>query len=133
MAFLDGEPAAQEVRQILRRARKKELSAYFSLISDGECLYIIEREQGLQQAQRAVGIIDQLALHIVPVDRALVFEAARLKAHHSFSYADAFCLATAKRHNAHVVTGDSEFRAVEREVTIHWLTDRRKSRTSNRK
>jgi len=133
MAYLDGEPAAQEVRQMLRRARKKELSAFLSLINYGECLYIIEREQGLQQAQRAVGIIDQLALHIVAVDRALVFEAARLKARHPISYADAFCVAVAVRHQAHIVTGDSEFRAVEPEVSIHWLIDRRKSRTSNRK
>jgi uncharacterized protein with PIN domain len=41
MAYLEGEPAAQEVRQILRRARRKELSAFFSLINYGECLYII--------------------------------------------------------------------------------------------
>lgn len=126
MAYLEGEPAAQEVRQILRKARKQELKAFFSLINYGECLYIIEREQGLQQAQRAVGIIDQLALQVVPVDRSLVFDAARFKARYPLSFADAFCVAVAKRNSGRVVTGDPEFKAVESEVPIHWLPDRRK-------
>lgn len=126
MAYLDGEPAAQEVRQVLRKARKKEIRALFSLISYGECLYIIEREQGLQSAQRAIGIIDQLALHIVPVDRHLVFAAARFKASFRISYADAFSVAVAKLHNGSVMTGDPEFKTVEREVPIDWLVDRRK-------
>ena len=127
LAYLEGEPAAREVRQILRRARNKELLALFSLINYGECLYIIEREQGLKQAQRAVGIIDQLALHIVPIDRTLVFAAASVKARFSLSYADAFCVAVAKRNNARIVTGDPEFRAVESETAIHWLPDLRKA------
>jgi len=126
MAYLDGEPAAQEVRQMLRKARKKEIRALFSLINYGECLYIIEREHGVQSAQRAIGIIDQLALHIVPIDRSLVFTAAGFKASFPISYADAFSIAVAKLHNGSVMTGDPEFKTVEREVRIHWLLDRRK-------
>ena len=126
MAYLDGEPAGQEVRQMLRNARKKQLQVLFSLINYGECLYIVEREQGLQQAQRAIGIIDQLALHVVPADRSLVFEAARLKARYPISYADAFGVAVAKRNHGRIVTGDPEFKAVEPEVAIHWLPDRRR-------
>ena len=126
MAYLEGEPAAQTVRQMLRKARKRELTALFSLINFGECLYIIEREQGLQEAQRAVSIVDQLPLHVVSVDRSLVFEAARLKARYRIAYADAFCVALAKRHDGRIVTGDPEFRAVETEVSVNRLTDRRK-------
>jgi predicted nucleic acid-binding protein len=128
LAYLEGEPAAQEVRQMLRKARKQDISLLFSLINYGECLYLIEREQGLQQAQRAVGIVDQLPLHIVPVDRALVFEAARLKAQHSISFADAFCASVAKRNGARVATGDPEFKSLEPQIQIHWLPDRRKRR-----
>jgi ribonuclease VapC len=126
LAYLEGEPAAQEVRQMLRRARKKEIFAYFSLINYGECLYIVEREQGLQQAQRAIGVIDQLPLRVVPVDRPLVFEAARFKARYPISYADAFCVAIARRNNARILTGDPEFKSVEAEANIHWLAGRGK-------
>lgn len=126
LAYLDGEPAAQHVRQILRNARRKQVSVLFSLINYGECLYVIEREQGVQQAQRAVGIIDQLALHVIQADRTLVFEAAHMKARYSFSYADAFSAALAKRNHGRVMTGDPEFKAVEAEVAIHWLPSHRR-------
>jgi ribonuclease VapC len=121
LAYLDGEPAAQHVRQVLRLARKKQRVVLFSLINYGECLYITEREQGLRQAQRAAGIIDQLALRIVPADRPLVFEAAHIKARFPVSYADAFSIALAKRTGARVMTGDSEFKAVETEISVHWI------------
>jgi ribonuclease VapC len=55
----------------------------------------------------------------------LVFEAAHLKARYPISYADAFAAALAKRNGAHLMTGDPEFKAVEPEVAIHWLTARR--------
>ena len=97
----------------------------FSLINYGECLYVVEREQGIQQAQRAIGIIDQLPIDIVPVDRPQVFEAARLKARYPISSADAFCVALAIRKQGRVMTGDPEFKTVEGEVGIQWLPDRR--------
>jgi ribonuclease VapC len=127
LAYLDGEPAARDVRQVLRKARRKEIVALFSLINYGECLYVIEREQGLQRAQRAVGIIDQLALRVVPADRSLVFEAAHVKARYPISFADAFSVALAKRNRGRVMTGDPEFTAVEPEVAIHWLPNRRRA------
>jgi predicted nucleic acid-binding protein len=125
LAYLDGEPAASRVRQTLRSARRRQLTALLSLISFGECLYVIEREQGMQRTQRAIGIVDQLALRVMPVDRPLVFEAAHLKARYPISYADAFSAALAKRHQGHVMTGDPEFKVVESEVPILWLNRRR--------
>ena len=76
LAYLNNEPAAPAVRQALRRARKKEVVALFSIINYGECLYVIEREGGFQQARQAAAMIDQLPLVIAPADRHLVFEAA---------------------------------------------------------
>lgn len=127
LAYLDGEPAAHDVRQVLRNARRKRLSVLFSIINYGESLYVIEREQGLQQALRAVGIIDQLPLHVVPAERSLVFEAAHVKARYPISYADSFSVALAKRSHGRVMTGDPEFRAVEPEIAIHWLRNHQRS------
>jgi ribonuclease VapC len=126
LAYLDAEPAGQQVRQVLWSARGKHVVVLLSLIAYGECLYVIERQQGLQRAQLAVGIIDQLALHVTPADRPLVFEAAHVKARYPISYADAFSVALAKRTGGRVMTGDPEFQAVEHEIAIHWLPDRRR-------
>jgi predicted nucleic acid-binding protein len=50
-----------------------------------------------------------------------VIEAAKLKAQHAISYADAFAAATAIRRGAVLVTGDPEFRALEGTVTLKWI------------
>ena len=97
----------------------------FSLINYGECLYIIECARGFQKTQLAISIIDQSPVRVVPTDRSLVFEAAHLKARHPISYADALSVALAKRNRAHLMTGDPEFQAIEADVAIHWLPDRR--------
>jgi ribonuclease VapC len=125
LAYLHSEPAAQEVRQALRRARRKEALVLFSIINYGECLYVIEREHDVREVQRAIGIIDQLGLRVIPADRSMVFEAAHIKACYPISYADAFSVALARRYRGRVMTGDPEFKAAEREVAIHWLPDRR--------
>jgi ribonuclease VapC len=123
LAYLNGEPAARDVRQALRNARRKRVSVLFSLINYGEAVYVVEREHGLQQAERAVGIIDQLPLEVVPADRFLVFEAAHVKARYPISHADAFGVALARRTGGRLMTGDLEFKAVESEIRIHWLSN----------
>jgi len=124
LAYLNSEPAAQEVRQVLRKAERRQILVLFSIINLGECLYMIERRRGLQQAADTASRIDQLAVHVVPADRPLVFEAAHMKARYPISYADAFAAALAKRHGARLMTGDAEFKAVEQEISIHWLPAR---------
>jgi len=121
LAYLNGEPAAQEVRQALRKAQKNELLVLFSLINYGECMYVIERNRGLQKAQKAAEIIDQLPMLVAEADRSQVFEAAHFKARHPISYADSFAVALAKQNLGRVMTGDPEFKSVEPEVAVHWL------------
>jgi ribonuclease VapC len=124
LAYLEAEPGAQQVREVLRTAKRKQLTALFCLINYGECLYITERRRGLTGVQDAVHVIDQLALAVIPADRELTFAAAHLKALHPISYADAFAAALAQRHRGRLMTGDPEFKAVEREVAIRWLPAR---------
>ena len=58
----------------------------------------------------------------VSEDLQLVQQAAIYKASHKMSYADCFAAALAKLHKAELVTGDTEFEAVEEEIKILWLT-----------
>jgi len=121
LAYLNEEPAAQQVRQVLRRARRHEILALISIMNFGECLYTLERRVGREHTLEVAGHIDQLPIEVVLADRKLVFEAAHLKANYPVSYADAFAAALAMRHRARLMTGDLEFKALEKEVAIHWL------------
>ncbi len=55
------------------------------------------------------------------IHSARLMNAARLKAEHALSFADCFAVATAKRENVIVMTGDPKFKNIEHMVKIEWL------------
>ncbi len=73
LAYLKEEPAAQQVRQLLRRARRRKVLVLFSLINYGECMYVIERGEGIGRAEDVATVIDELPLLVVAADRPLEF------------------------------------------------------------
>ena len=121
LAFLGEEPGAATVEEILRSCDEGDAQGYLSIVNFGEILYITEREQGLQEAQRAIATIDELPLRVIEADRSRTFAAAHVKAHYAVSYADAFAIALAQEMEAQVVTGDPEFKKVEDLVAVRWL------------
>ncbi|MCC7092580.1 MAG: PIN domain-containing protein, partial [Ignavibacteriaceae bacterium] len=58
---------------------------------------------------------------IVEANKELTLQAAQYKAYHKVSYADAFAAALAKMKKAQLVTGDREFKVLEREIKINWI------------
>lgn len=121
LAYLEGEKGAARVQDLLAKAQNGRAKVWLCLVNYGEVAYIIDREQGLQQAHQAIGAIDQLPIEVVQADRSLTFEAAHVKAHYAVSYADAFAVALARTRGAKVVTGDPEFRKVRSIVGLEWL------------
>ncbi|GIV79787.1 MAG: twitching motility protein PilT [Litorilinea sp.] len=121
LAYLEDEAGAAQVETRLAQAEREEAQVLLSLINYGECLYIVERERGLAQAQRMVGIVDRLPVQVVEVDRPLVFAAAHLKARYPIAYADAFAIALAQQVNGTLLTGDPEFVRVQNLIAIEWL------------
>jgi predicted nucleic acid-binding protein len=58
---------------------------------------------------------------IQSVDNDLVREAADIKADFAVSYAAAFCIATARRSDAEILTNDPEFKSVQHLVKVKWI------------
>lgn len=65
--------------------------------------------------------VKQQPVHWLHSDEALCSEAAKLKAAHKVSFADAFVAATAQRLNATLVHKDPEFDALEGVISLHRL------------
>ena len=65
--------------------------------------------------------INQLGVKVLPIEEALVFKAAEIKAEYPISYAGCFALACAQEQTAALVTGDPDFKSVEHLVDIHWI------------
>lgn len=115
------EPGWGKVRAALYEQQRAGTTAYLNWVNWGEFFYIVKRKVGAERATESLQILEQLPIELVPVDLPLVREAAEIKSAYAVSYADAFCIATARRLSGTVLTSDPEFHAVEHLITVRWL------------
>jgi ribonuclease VapC len=121
LAYLGGEPGQPRIKDALTQAKDGKCRLLLCMINFGEVLYMTERRRGFSAAQNVQALVEHLPIEILDATRNLVLDAAHVKANHVLSYADAFVVALARREGAVILTGDSEFQAVEELVTIEWL------------
>lgn len=121
LTYLEKERGADAVSSILKE-RQRDGELLMNSINAGEVYYILARERSGEKADMFINIIVP-ALNIQLVENSMqdVIEAARIKAAHQLSFADAFAVATAVKHRATLVTGDPEFRSVVKMVNITWI------------
>ena len=120
LCLKENEPGADEVEAILRRGGKSE-SVFISFMSVMELAYILEQEQGETAARQGVLQLKQLPIQVVESDEPLGLAAARFKAGHKLSVADAWIAATAERLGAVLVHKDPEFEALEKLIRLRAL------------
>jgi predicted nucleic acid-binding protein len=87
----------------------------------GEVYYITLREMGEKAAEAVLSLLSTLPVEIIGIDTKLAKQAGFYKAHKKMSYADCFAAALAKLTKSDLITGDREFKEVEREIRIVWL------------
>lgn len=128
MAYLQGEPAAQKVIEILADAHDRNIKILISTVNAGEIWYNIAARANPKEADRAIEILLNLGVTIVDVDWQTTKIAARFKAKGGISYADCFAAALVVRTASGsdraycvLVTGDPEFKKLEKEIDIEWL------------
>jgi ribonuclease VapC len=110
------------VQKALYDQDKARTRAVLNWINWGEFYYIVKRRVGPAKTADALRLLEQLPVDLFAVDQPLVRAAAEIKSEHALSYADAFCVATAQRLDATVLTNDPEFESVENLIKIRWLT-----------
>jgi ribonuclease VapC len=121
MSYLQGEPSAEKVADIIADAHEDNVPLLMSVVNAGEVWYIIARRTSEADADRSLRELKQLGIKLVDADWDLAHDAGRFKAKHRMSFADCFAAALAKQRKAHLVTGDQEFKQVEADVIINWL------------
>jgi PIN domain nuclease of toxin-antitoxin system len=102
LALLQGEPPGHRVREAIAGGQ-----ARMSSVNLGEVHYSLVRAFGRSVAVQHTDAV-QKAVAVEDVDWDLVRAAAEVKAEGGMSYADAFCVATARRHGLPLMTGDRE-------------------------
>ena len=118
LAYLKMEGKYKKVKDLL--ALDEVL--FMNDINVGEAFYVLAKERGVEKAEYFVNtVLPNLPIKVVPNTLQDVLEAARIKATHSISYADCFVVATALKKDAAIVTGDPEFKKVQKTVEIEWM------------
>ncbi len=116
LAFFRDEKGREEVSRLLTEAAKGACEIFVSVVNVGEVYYISRRKDGEEKAEDALVALLSFPLEIVDADFEITMDAARLKAKHKMSYADAFAAALTQKKKGTLVTGDMEFRALEKEA-----------------
>jgi predicted nucleic acid-binding protein len=121
MAYLEDEPSAEKVADIIADAHENNTPLLMTVVNLGEVWYIVAREASEAEAERCENELRRLGIKFVDVDWSLTRQAARFKSKHKMSFADCFAAALAKHKKAHLVTGDQEFKQVQEEISILWV------------
>ena len=115
------EPGADTVQKFITDALAGEIDLRASFVSLTEVEYITRQAKGEEVARQRLADIKALPIQWLHSDETLCSEAAKLKAAHQVSFADAFVAATAKRLDATLVHKDPEFDALTGEIKLHGL------------
>lgn len=121
IAYLEDEPAAKRVADIMADAHEQEIPLLMTVVNAGEVWYIVARETLDADADRSIKQLRELGIEFVDADWDLAHGAGYFKSRNKMSFADAFAASLAKQKKANLVTGDREFKSVEQEVQILWL------------
>jgi predicted nucleic acid-binding protein len=121
IAYAEGEKGAKETADILKDALADKAELFLCVINWGEMYYITMREGGKEKAELYINTFARYPITIVEANKELTLIAAEYKALNKISYADAFAAALTKSKKAILVTGDKEFKALEKEIKINWI------------
>lgn len=115
--LLEDENGADRVEQILR-----EQNVIVSWVTLMEMMYISRQETSEQTALKRYAAIKQMGITILwEANEPLLLIAARLKAEHRISFADAIVAATAIHQKAILLHKDPEYDALQGQVEMEAL------------
>jgi predicted nucleic acid-binding protein len=125
-ALTDREDGADRVEDLLDRAVAGECALQVCAASLMEVFYVTLQEQGEDEAARLVGLIKSWPVAWIYPDEKAFLQAARFKAFHRLSFADAVIAAVAKLQEATLVHKDPELEPLAGEVSLESLPFKRK-------
>ncbi|OQY96470.1 MAG: hypothetical protein B6D41_05160 [Chloroflexi bacterium UTCFX4] len=121
IAYLQDEPAAEKIVELIADAHEQEIPLYMSVVNVCEVWYILAREISEAEADSSVNDLQRLGIQFQETDWDTAKEAARFKAKGKMSLGDCFAAALAKELKADLMTGNNEFKQAESQIKVLWL------------
>lgn len=114
IALLADEPGAAKITHIKERS-------YLPFIVLSELYYIIWNKHSKPEADKFYGIVKGWDMPILQPNERVILNAGRLKAVYKLGIADSYIAAFTLDNSACLVTKDSDYRKLEKEILIYWL------------
>ena len=122
LRYLDDEPGAQRVSEIIKAHMAGKCEAIMSALHWGEVAGITCRIHGRQGMDLVLSRLSAFGLEIIPADADRAVRAALVKLKRGLSYVDAFGAELAADSTDRVfVTADFDFKPASRDLTIEFL------------
>ena len=121
ITFLQRQPGYEEVAKLFEECTAKDRELFVCVVNWGEVIYHALRAGGEEKAQLAEEVMRAIPITVLDANREIALQAARFKAFLKMSYADCFAAALAMKKKCELVTGDKEFKMVEKEVKVRWI------------
>ena len=123
VVYLKRQPGWEQVRDILKDAARGAEVLSLSLINWGEVIYSAIQDNGRDAGIIVEQVVERLPISIISPDKEMTRTAAEFKAMGGISYADCFAAALAVHENATLVTGDREFKRLEKKglIKVLWI------------
>jgi predicted nucleic acid-binding protein len=118
LTFIEDEAGADQVQELLEKAKRGEVILLVSFMSFMEAYYISLQERGQVEAQERGKLLATLPVLRVESSESLGARAGAFKAAHRLSVADAWIAALAQERDATLVHKDPEFEQVESAVKV---------------
>ena len=122
IAYLEDEKAAGKIGDIIVEAHESGIPLLMTVVNAGEVWYTVARKASESDADGSLKDLAELGISIVDVDWTLTHTAAKFKTRGRIAYADCFAAALAKREAGPLVTGDPEFKLLEKDISILWMS-----------
>lgn len=122
VAYLGDEPAGEKVADIIADSHEEGIPLLMTVVNAGEVWYIVARQTSAAEADTSIKQLRDLGIQFIDADWSLAKDAGYFKSKNKMSFADCFAAALTKQRRAHLVTGDQEFKQVQKEITINWLS-----------
>jgi PIN domain nuclease of toxin-antitoxin system len=122
LAFLNDEPGAEAIEDLLNQSAVEESAVFMSIINLLEVFYGQLKKKGPEIAQVVLSVVNAYSVTIIDTISDLVFhEAARIKAHYKCSLADAIGIGSAFDMSGIFVTSDGEMIPIDQQEPIEFF------------
>jgi ribonuclease VapC len=121
LRYLDDEPGAARVEQLINEARTTASELSISAVNWGEVLYVLMRKLSPTDATAIARKLRSLPIVIVPVTEFDAEQAATFKAQYAMPYADCFAAALAASLKGTLVTADFDLKGCQSTVKVEFL------------